>query len=62
MTVYSAFFRGEKYEDGIMVRVEADSLPEAVKMAEESRQENGVALTDLHLHNVVEGYGSPSMF
>lgn len=61
MTVYSAFFRGEKYEDGIMVRVEADSLPEAVKIAEESRQENGVA-DNLHLHNVVEGYGSPSMF
>lgn len=59
--LYSAFFRGEKHEDGYMVRVEADNLVDAARIAEETRNENGVR-EDLDLSLVTVGYGSPSMF
>lgn len=58
--LYSAFFRGPKLFDGYMIRVEADNLPEAARIAEEVRDERGVD-PKLRLHLVVRGYGSPGM-
>jgi hypothetical protein len=58
--LYSAFFRGEKRDDGIMIRVEADSLAEAARIAEETRDSRGVD-PKLRLHLVIHGYGSPRM-
>lgn len=57
--LYSVFFRGARYEDSVMIRVEASNLTEAAKRAEDTEQGRDGNLT---MHHVVKGYGSPHDF